>query len=158
MRSIAGVGLRKEEGQMGHKTTYFAVALSFMIVLTPRVMSPGADESHRTWEAPAGRGIGGSHKAIGPPLQNDYPTPDKKTHRAGLKPPGEDLSELEEAEQFMQLKAAVYADLDRLDKSRGATPQPVVVRDAGLDYQGTEKVAVNRANGTSIRESPGPIR
>ncbi len=112
---------------MGHKTIYFAVALSFMIVLTPRVMSPGADESHRTWEAPAGRGIGGSHKAIGPALQNDYPTPGKNTHRAGLKEPREELRELEEAEQFMQLKAAVYADLNRLDRSRHATPQGVVV-------------------------------
>ncbi len=143
---------------MVHKTIYCGLALSFMIALTPHVMSPGIDESRRTWETPGQRAISGSHKAIGPALQNDYRTPGKNTHRAGLKAPRDDLSELEEAEQFMQLKAAVYADLDRLDKSRGATPKPGVVRDAALDYQGTEKVAVNRANGTSIGESRGPIR
>ncbi len=114
---------------MVHKTFYCGLALSFMIALTPRVMSPGIDESRRTWETPEQRGIGVSHKAIGPALQNDYPTPGKNTRRAGLKAPREELSELEEAEQFMQLKAAVYADLNRLDSSRQSTPKDVVVPD-----------------------------
>ncbi|HEV2494817.1 MAG TPA: hypothetical protein VG204_17280 [Terriglobia bacterium] len=143
---------------MVHKTIYCAWALSFMIVLTPRVVSPGADGSHRTWEAPAGRSIGGSHKVIALAVQNSHQSLRENTPSVGLKEPREERRELEEAEQFMRLKAAVYAGLDRLDKSRGLTPKPIVVRDAGLDYQGAEKVVVNRANGTSIGESSGPIR
>jgi len=114
---------------MTHKTTYCALALSFMIVLTPRVVSPGADESHRTWKAPAARGIGGSRKVIAAAVQSSHHTLRENTPSAGLTEPREELREWEEAEQFMQLKAAVYAGLSRLDRSRHATPKGVVVPD-----------------------------
>jgi len=105
---------------MVHKTTYCALALSFMIALTPRAMTPGTDESHRTWETPAARGVGGPHQVIAPVVENGRRTQRENIPSAGLQAP---LGDLEAAEQFMQLKAAVYADLDRLDRSRRATPQ-----------------------------------
>jgi len=118
---------------MVHKTIYCALALSFMIVLTPRVVSPGADELQRTREAPAGRGIGGLHQVIVPTVESGRRILRETTPSGGLQAPWEKLGDLEAAEHFMQLKAAVYADLDRLDRPRHATPKAFVVR--GLESE-----------------------
>ncbi len=136
-----------------------AGALSFIIFLPNRIISQDTKESTRTRETPTPRGIGRSYKVIGPAVQHSpRRASGESTRLAGFKERGKDISEFKEAEQFMQLKAAVVADLNRPEKSRRAKPNRDIVRDADLDYQSTGNVTVNRANGRSIGESPAQAK
>jgi hypothetical protein len=51
---------------------------------------------------------------------------------AGLQECKESLNDFKDAEQFMQLKATVFADLNRLEKSAPTKPQITSVRDANV--------------------------
>ena len=117
-------GWRLLEGRLGdpmcHKAINFAVALSFILFLPPRVVSQDINGSNRTWETPTQRGMHRSSKVIGPAVQDDRYALEADTSIAGFKEYREGLSEFKEAQQFIQLKAAVYADLNRLQKSRHA--------------------------------------
>ena len=55
----------------------------------------------------------------------------------GFKECKESLNDFKEAEQFMQLKATVLADLNRLEKSRPTKPKIVSVRDADVNRRET---------------------
>lgn len=143
---------------MCHKAINFAVALSFILFLPPRVVSQDTNESNRTRETPTQRGIRRSSKVIGPAVQDGRHALEEDTSIAGFKERKEGLSKFKEAKQFMQLKAAVYADLNRLEESKHAKPKRDTVRDGDLDYQSTGNVTVNRANGRPIRKSPAQAK
>jgi len=155
-------GWRLLEGRLGdpmfHKAINFAAALSFILFLPPRVVSQDMNGSNRTWETPTRRGMHRSSKVIGSAVQDDRYALEADTSIAGFKEYREGLSEFKEARQFMQLKAAVYADLNRLEKSRNAKPRCDTVRGADSNCQSSGNLAVNRANGRSIRESPAQAK
>jgi hypothetical protein len=79
---------------------------------------------------------------------------EKSTRIATFEECRENLSEFKEAQQFQRLKAAVFADLSRLEKLKRPRPESLAARDADLYYQGTGDVTVNRASGRSISELP----
>lgn len=150
-----GFGWRKT---MCDKAITLAVALSFIIFLPLRVMSQDANESNRTRETPTQRGTRRSGKVIGPAVQNAGHALGKNIRIATFEERREGLSEFKEAQQFMQLKAAVYADLNRLEKSRQAIPECDTVRGADSNCQSSGNLAVNLAKGRSIRESPAQAK
>jgi hypothetical protein len=136
------------------RAVFMAVALSFIIFLPNRIISQDTKQSNRTRETPTQKGMGRSYKVIGAAAQKGRDALGESTRLAGFEERGKDLSEFEQAEQFMQLKATVFADLNRLEESRRAKPKRHTVRDAHLDYRSAGNTTVNRANGRSIGESP----
>jgi hypothetical protein len=73
----------------------------------------------------------------GPAPQSDRQTSGESECSAGFKECQESLKEFKEAEKFMQLKALVFADLSRLEKSRPTQPKITTVRDANVNHQKT---------------------
>jgi hypothetical protein len=71
----------------------------------------------------------------------------------GFKECKESLNDFKEAEKFMQLKATVLADLNRLEKSRPTKPKIAAVRNADVNRQKTGNGAVYSASVEPIRES-----
>ena len=63
----------------------------------------------------------------------------------GFKECKESLNDFKEAEQYMQLKATVLADLNRLEKSRPTKPKIATVRNADVNRQKTGSAAVYHA-------------
>ena len=57
----------------------------------------------------------------------------------------EGLNDFKEAEQFMRLKATVFADVSRLEKSRPTKPKIAIVRNADVNRLNTGNAAVYRA-------------
>ena len=100
----------------------------------------------------------GRSEVAGPAGQTARHALGKTTCTATFEECRENLSEFKAAQQFMQLKAAVYADLNRLEKSRHAKPRCATVRGADSNCQSSGNMAVNRANGRSIRESPAEAK
>ena len=74
----------------------------------------------------------------------------------------ESLKEFKEAKEFMQLKATVLADLDRLEKSRATKPKIASVRDPNLNHQNTRNAAVYSAtvgqNRKSSTQATSPVQ
>ncbi len=141
---------------MCHKAINFAVALSFVFLLPPRVVSQDTNRPNLTRETPTPRGIHGPGKVIGPAVHDGRRALEleEDTSIAGSKEHKEGLSEYKEAQQFMELKVAVYADLNRLEESRYGKPECATVRGADSNCQSSGNLAVNRATGRSIRKSP----
>jgi hypothetical protein len=143
---------------MCHKAINFAMALSFILLLPPRVVSQDANGSNHTRETPTQKGIHRPGKVFGPAVHDDRRALEEDTSIAGFKEHKEGLSEYKEAQQFMQLKVAVYADLNRLEESRYTKPECATVRGADSNCQSSGNLAVNRATGRSIRESPAQAK
>lgn len=139
---------------MCHKAIYLAVALSFIIFLPLRVMSQDANETNQTREAPSREGARRTSKVAGPAVQTARYVLGKSTYIATFEECRENLSEFKGAEQFMQLKVAVFADLNGSEEWRPAKPKIAAVRNAGVNRQKTGNVAVNRASVAPIRKSP----
>jgi hypothetical protein len=81
----------------------------------------------------------------GPAPQSYGPTSGESKCSHGFKECKESLNDFKEAEQFMQLKATVLADLNRLEKSRLTKPKIVTVRNAEVNRQKTGNAAVYSA-------------
>jgi hypothetical protein len=81
----------------------------------------------------------------GPTPQSNGQTSGENQCSHGFKECKESLNDFKEAEQFMQLKAAVLADLNRLETSRPTKPNIATVRDANVNRQKTGKGAVYSA-------------
>lgn len=143
---------------MCHKVVYFAVALSFVLLLSPRAISQDSNGSKHARETPIHRGILGPSNVISPAAHTDRRALEKDPSIAGFKELKESLGEYKEAQQFMQLKDAVYADLSRLEKSRYAEPRCDAVRGIDSNCQRSGNLAVNRANNGSIRELPAQAK
>jgi hypothetical protein len=147
---------------MCHKAICFAVALSCIMFLPPRVMSQDANESNRTREAPSWGGARTTSKVVHPVVQTARHALGKSTCTATFEECRENLSEFKEAQQFMKLKAAVYADLNRLEKSRHAKPKIATVRDADVNRQKTGNGAVYSAtvgpNGKSSVQATSAVQ
>ena len=89
----------------------------------------------------------------GPPPQSNRQTSGESKCSAGFKECQESLNDFKEAEQFMQLKATVLADLNRLEKSRPTKPKIATVRDADVNRQKTGNGAVYSATVGPNRKS-----
>jgi hypothetical protein len=139
---------------MCQKAIYFVVALSSIILLPLRVISQDANDPNRTRETPTQRGICRSNKVIGPAVQNARTALGKSTRIATFEEGRDNLSEFNEAEEFMQLKADVFADLNRLEESSHAKPKRDTVRDGDSAYLSAGNVTVNRETIKAMRESP----
>ena len=87
----------------------------------------------------------------GPAPQSDRQTSGESKCSAGFKECQESLTDFKEAREFMQLKAIVLADLDRLEKSRPTKPKIATVRDADLNRKKT-------GNGVAYRATVGQNR
>jgi hypothetical protein len=81
----------------------------------------------------------------GPAPQSNRQTWAESKCSHGFKECRESLNDFKEAEQFMQLKSTVLADLSRLEKSRVTKPKIVSVRDADVNRQKTGNGAVYSA-------------
>ena len=92
--------------------------------------------------------------AAGPAPQSNRPTSGESKCSTGFKECQESLNEFKNAEQFMQLKATVLADLDRLEKLRAIKPKIATVRDAMVNRQETGNDPVSSATVGSNRKSP----
>jgi len=89
----------------------------------------------------------------GPAPQSDRQTSGESKCSAGFKECKESLNDFKAAEQFMQLKSTVLADLNRLEKSRPAKPTIATVRDADVNRQKTGNGAVYSATVGPNRKS-----
>jgi hypothetical protein len=78
-----------------------------------------------------------SSSVAGPPPQSNGQNSLVSKCSAASKECQESLTYFKEAEQFMQLKATVLADLDRLGKSRPTKPRITPVRDPDANHQKT---------------------
>ena len=81
----------------------------------------------------------------GPPPQSNRQTSGQSKCSAGFKECQESLIDFKAAEQFMQLKATVLADLNRLEKSRPTKPKTATVRNADVNRQKIGNAAVYSA-------------
>jgi hypothetical protein len=81
----------------------------------------------------------------GPAPQSNRQTSGESKCSPGFKEYKESLNDFKEAEQFVQLKATVLADLNRLEKSRPTKPKIATVRDADVNRQKTGNDAVYSA-------------
>jgi len=90
----------------------------------------------------------------GPAPQSARQTSGGSKCGAGFKECQESLKDFKEAEQFMQLKATILADLNRSEKSRPMKPTIVTVRDADVNRQKTENGVVHNATVGLNRKSP----
>jgi hypothetical protein len=70
---------------------------------------------------------------------------------AGFKECQESLKDFKQAEQFMQLKATVLADLSRLERSQPTKPRIIPIRDTDVNRQKT-------GNGATSSATAGPNR
>ena len=91
-----------------------------------------------------------------PPVAGQAPQSDRQTSGEskcshGFKECKESLNDFKEAEQFMQLKATVLADLNRLEKSRLTKPKIATVRDADVNRR-------KSGNGAFYSATVGPNR
>ena len=134
------------------------VALSFVLLLSPRAVSQDTNGSKHAREAPIHRDLLEPRKEIGPAAHKDRRALEEDPSIAGFKELKESLGEYREAQQFMQLKAAVFADLSRLEKLRHAEPRCDAVRGIDSNCQRSGNLAVNRANNGSIRELPAQAK
>ena len=87
----------------------------------------------------------------GPAPQSARQTSGGSKCGAGFKECQESLKDFKEAEQFMQLRATVLADLNRLEKSRLTKPKIATARDADVNRQKT-------GNGGAYSATAGPNR
>jgi hypothetical protein len=78
-----------------------------------------------------------SSSAAGAAPQSNRQTSGEDKCSAGFRECQESLNDFKEAEHFMQLKATVLADLNRLEKSRPTKPKIATVRDANVNRQKT---------------------
>jgi hypothetical protein len=85
----------------------------------------------------------------GPAPQSNRQTSGEGKCSHGFKECKESLNDFKEAEQFMQLKATVLADLNRLEKSRPTRPKIATVRVADVNRQKT-------GNGVLYSATAGP--
>ena len=100
----------------------------------------------------------------GPAPQSNRQTSGESKCSAGFKECQESLNDFKEAEQFMQLKATVLADLNRLEKSRPTKPKIATVRDADVNRQKTGNGAVysatvgpNRKSSVQVTSAVQPV-
>jgi len=95
------------------------------------------------------------------PQSNGQTVEDSKCS-SGFKECQESLNDFKNAEQFMQLKATVLADLDQVEKSRATKPKTATVRDADVNHQKTGNRTVYSAtvgsNGKSSVQSTNAVR
>jgi hypothetical protein len=89
----------------------------------------------------------------GPPPQSNPQTPGESKCSAGFKECQESLNDFQEAREFVQLKATVLADLERLEKSRSTKPKIAPVHDADVNHQKTRNGAVYDATVGPNRKS-----
>jgi len=78
------------------------------------------------------------------PQSNHRPSGESKCSH-GFKECKESLNDFKEAEQFLQLKATVLADLNRLEKSRLTKPKVATVHDADVNRRKTRHGAIYSA-------------
>ena len=81
----------------------------------------------------------------GPAPQSSHQTLGESKCNSGFRECKESLIDFKQAQQFMQLKAAVYADLNRLEKSRSIKPKIATVHDADVNRHKTGSGAVYSA-------------
>jgi hypothetical protein len=89
----------------------------------------------------------------GPAPQSNRQTSGESKCSTGFKECKESLNNFKEAEQFMQLKATVLADLNRMEKSRPKKPKIATVRAADVNLQKTGNDAVFSATTGPNRKS-----
>lgn len=89
----------------------------------------------------------------GPVPQSDRQTSGESKCGAGFKECKESLNNFKEAEHFMQLKTAVLADLNRMEKSRPKKPKIATVRAADVNLQKTGNGAIRSATMGPNRKS-----
>jgi hypothetical protein len=83
--------------------------------------------------------------AAGPPPQSNRQTSGESKCSAGFKECQESLNDFKEAREFMQLKANVFADLDRTRNSKPTKSRSATVRNASVNRQKTGNEAFSSA-------------
>ncbi len=140
---------------MSHRMIYLAVTLSFIALFPPRLASQDTRDTNRTRETVAQKVKGPSHKGAGPAAQRSYHAPVESSRAAKINKTETRVSEAEVAEQFMQLKAQLNADLIRLEDMGNAEPIQNTVRASKSDFRIGGNLTVSSAN--LIKESRAQI-
>jgi hypothetical protein len=86
-----------------------------------------------------------SSLVAGPPPQSKRQNSGESKCGAGFKQCQESLKDFKEGKEFMQLKATVVADLNRLEESRPTQPKTPTVRGADRNRRKTGNPAVYSA-------------
>jgi hypothetical protein len=81
----------------------------------------------------------------GPAPQSNGQTSGESKCSHGFQECKESLNDFKEAEQFMRLKATVFADVNRLEKTRPTKLKIATVRNADVNLQKTGNAAVYSA-------------
>ena len=87
-----------------------------------------------------------------PAPQSNRPTSGESKCSAGFKACQESLNDFKDAREFMQLKATLLADLDRLERSRPTKLRITPVRDVDANHQKTGNGIVYIATGGPNRK------
>lgn len=143
------------ERTMYHRAIYLAVTLSLIALSPPRLASQDTRDTNRTRETVAQKVKGPSHKDAGPAAQRSYHVPVESSRAANINETETRVSEAKAAEQFMQLKAQVNADLIRLEDRGNAEPIQNTVRASKSDFHIGGNSAVS--SGNLIKESRAQI-
>lgn len=135
------------------RTICFGIALSFIILFQPRTLSQETKQPKIARLSAAQKDKGTTHKVTKPKIESGH-YPVKSSRTSETHDPDPKGHEAEAAEQFMQLKADVYADLIRLEDSKDSDPKsrPVRAGDSMMQPAGSE--TVKHASGGSITELP----
>jgi len=140
---------------MNHRMTYLAVTLSLIAFFPPRLASQDIKNTNPTKEALARKIKGPSHKGASPAAQRSYPAPAESSRAPKISESETRVREMKMAEQFMQLKDQVNADLIRLEDGKNADTVPNIGRAQKSDFHASGKT--NAGSGNHIEESRAQI-
>lgn len=140
---------------MNHRTIYLTAMMSLITFFPPRLASQETKNTNPTKEAPVQRVKGPSQTGAGPAGQRSSRVPEKSSRAPNINETKTRLNEVEAAEEFLQLKDRVYADLIRLEDEKGAEPIQKSMRAAKSDFHFGVKTEVS--SGKLIKESRAQI-
>lgn len=140
---------------MNHRTIYLAVTLSLIAFFPSRLASQDTKNTNPTKETLARKVKDPAHQEARPAAQRSFPAPAESSRAPKISDSDTRVREMETAEQFMQLKDQVNADLIRLEDGKNAKPNQYIVRAPKSDFQigKTSKVG----SGNHIQESRAQI-
>ncbi|MHB8652542.1 MAG: hypothetical protein ACYDA9_01555 [Terriglobia bacterium] len=140
---------------MDHRMTYLAMTLSLIAFFPPRLSSQDIKNTNPTKEVLSRKVKGPSHKGASPAAQRSYPAPAETSRSLKISESETRVREMESAEQFMQLKDQVNADLIRLEDGKNADPVPSIGHAQKSDFHAAGKTKAS--SGNHIKESRAQI-
>ena len=137
---------------MRYRAMYFLAALSVIVFSPIRIFSQKTPAAGSPTEAPAKTGKSTPCKATRLVSRSDHHASTKGPRLAEASQPEAQLTEAEKADEFMQLREQVNADLIRLEDLNDAKAMPNLVRDGSSGHAVKANVPVSIGNGKRTTE------